>query len=200
MLPELNADENNSQDGEDHEEGDDLSVIPWVLGSTPLQGQQQAHNRWDEGEGAVKIELLDAGLPSEICHSSSLGTLEEDDDDGNSDCSDGEVNIETPPPGSSISEDTTEEGASNRGNSVHGSNEAGVHGTLRQGDRVCNDDQGSREDTRGTDTCDGTTKNQSGRVRGNTADQAAQFEDTDGDEVDPFDREVGVELSEEELE
>lgn len=55
-------------------------------------------------------------------------------------------------------------------------------------------------DTGRTNSCHSTTHNQCNGVRCSTTNQTTKFEDSDGNEVDVFDAEEGVEFAEEELE
>ena len=70
---------------------------------------------------------------------------------------------------------------------------------MLKGNSVGDDENGSAEDTSGSYTGDGAADDQSRRVGRNAADQGADFEDEEGDDVDPFDGVVGVKLSVEKL-
>ena len=61
------------------------------------------------------------------------------------------------------------------------------------------DEDGARKDSSGSHTSDGTTDDQGSRVGRNTTDQRADLKDEKGDEVDPFDRVIGVEFAVKEL-
>lgn len=98
--------------------------------------------------------------------------------------------------GKSSSEKRTNDGC----DTVHGSNETRVDGTLLQRNRVRHDDESAREDTSRTNTGDGSTHDQSLRVGSSSADGTADLEDTNGDQVDPFDGHVGVEFTKHKLE
>lgn len=56
------------------------------------------------------------------------------------------------------------------------------------------------EETRRAQAGDGSTDDQGDRVLSNAADQATDLEDEDGSQVDPLEAQVGVELSEQQLE
>lgn len=64
-----------------------------------------------------------------------------------------------------------------------------------QRNTVRKDQEGTGEETGGTETGNGSTDDEGHRVLRDTADQAADFEDEDRCEVDPFDAQECVELS-----
>lgn len=61
------------------------------------------------------------------------------------------------------------------------------------------DDEAAGEDTSGPHTGNGPAENQGDRVWGHAADQTADFEEEDGEEVDQLDGEDSVHLPEEKL-
>lgn len=71
--------------------------------------------------------------------------------------------------------------------------------TLSEGHGHRDDQDGSAKDTSSTDTSNRAADDESCRIRRNTADQGTNLEDKQGNEIDPFDRVVGVELSVDEL-
>jgi hypothetical protein len=89
--------------------------------------------------------------------------------------------------------------SSNRRNTVHTSNDTHISRTLSERDRVGNNQNGTAKDSRSSQTGDGTANDQSSRVGRGSAYQAADLEDGEGDEVNPFDRVEGVEFAVDEL-
>ena len=86
------------------------------------------------------------------------------------------------------------------GQTVHGTNQSGVDGSLRERNGVCDNDQAAREDARASGSCYGTTNDQSDRIRCHTANERAELENADGSQEDPFDAEESVDFTELELE
>lgn len=87
----------------------------------------------------------------------------------------------------------------NGGNAVHTTNQTHVGRTFAKWNSAGDNENGTAEDTSRTDPSDRTANDQCGRVGRNTTDQRPEFEDGERDEVDPFDRVKGVELSVNEL-
>jgi hypothetical protein len=106
----------------------------------------------------------------------------------------------TPPPGDVIGEGAAHKWAGDGGNSVHGSNDTSINWSLAQRNRIRNNDQSSREDTCAAQSCNSPAHNESRGRRSNSTDERANLEDTDCNQVDPFDRVEGVEFAEEQLE
>jgi len=65
-----------------------------------------------------------------------------------------------PSPAHMVGENAAQQRARHTGNPVHGSNDAGVDGTFDQWDRVRYYDQGTGENASGTNTSDGSSKDQ----------------------------------------
>lgn len=86
-----------------------------------------------------------------------------------------------------ISKDTAQQGPGNTGNSIHGTNEASIHGPLDERNTVGHYNERAREDTSTAKTCDGSSDDQGNGIGCHSADKTSQFEYPDGGEVDPFD-------------
>lgn len=85
LFPDLNGDKNGDQDTKENEENNDSPRIPSILGSAPLQSQEQAYDSWNECKSALQIKLLDASSPSQVSRGGAIRVLEvnNDDSDGN---------------------------------------------------------------------------------------------------------------------
>lgn len=99
-----------------------------------------------------------------------------------------------------ISEGAAHKRARNGGETVHAANGAGVDRAFGQRDGVSQDGEGTREDTRRTDTGDGAPDDEGNTIVRDGADKGADLKDENGDEVNPFDGKKGVETAKEELE
>lgn len=84
----------------------------------------------------------------------------------------------------------------NRSDTVHATNETGVDWSFMQRNSVCYDYQRAGEDTSRSQPSDRATDDEGGGVGSNTANQGAEFEDTNGEQEDPFDTEEGVKFAE----
>lgn len=199
LLPPLHSNEAADQKNEDDEKSDDAAVTPRVLASTPLQSKQQADDGRQEERGALEVEFL------ELLHEGGLGLCaaalngEEGDDERSGDGAEGKVDEEAPAPCEMISEGSAHQRSSHRRDAVHATNDAHVGRALAQRDGTGDDEDGSAEDTGGSYAGDGAADDQSRRVGRNAADQGADLEDEESDDVDPFDGVVGVKLSVEKL-
>ena len=94
----------------------------------------------------------------------------------------------------------THQWSNNARNAVHGPKDTLEYGTLLErlghgDDQIC-----ARKDAGGAQARDGASDDKGGAVRRDAADEGAELEDGDGDEIDPFDGEEGVQFAEDELE
>jgi hypothetical protein len=48
LFPNLNTHEGSYENAEDHEESNDTSIAPSILGPTPLKGKEKADDGWYE--------------------------------------------------------------------------------------------------------------------------------------------------------
>ena len=94
----------------------------------------------------------------------------------------------------------THQRSNNARNAIHGAKEPLEHGTLLERLGHGDDQISARKDTGGAQARDGAPDDEGGAVRRDAADEGAELEDRDGDEIDPFDGEEGVQFAEDELE
>ena len=195
LLPKLNANKDNEQNSKNDQKCDDAAVGPWVLRAAPLESEKQADDHRQEDDRAVDIELLDVLAPASVAKAlcaGLLGGVVEEHDEGDGHRADWEVDVEAPAPRELVGEGSSHKRTSHRSNAVHATNQAHVCGTLAKRNGGCDDEDGSGEDTGRPDTCNGAPDNQGSGVGSCTADCAADFEDGQGCQVDPLDREKGV--------
>ena len=93
-TPKLHCDEACDENAEDHEEGDDPAVSPWVFRTTPLQRKEKGDDGWHQEHVPVEIEGLEAFYPSDARYGLAFGVVEQEHDGHNSDCSKWEINVE----------------------------------------------------------------------------------------------------------
>ena len=105
-----------------------------------------------------------------------------------------------PSPGQLIGEGSTHQRTGHRSDAVHTADQAHVCRTLGERNGGCDDEDGSREDSCGSDTSNGASDNESCRVGSGSTDGTADLKNDQGCQVYPLDAEEGVQLSEEELE
>jgi hypothetical protein len=65
LKPILNTDETDNTNAEDDKQRDDTSAVPWISCSTPLQGQKEADNGWNEEDSADRIKLKETTLEAD---------------------------------------------------------------------------------------------------------------------------------------
>ncbi|GJC89739.1 hypothetical protein ColLi_12577 [Colletotrichum liriopes] len=194
-LPELDADEDDDHEREADKQADDGGAVPGVLGAAPLQSEDQADDGGEEDGGADEVELQDA-LDESLAQGVVLfadGQEEEDEDHGNA--ADGQVDVEAPSPGRLLREDAAEQRPCHGGDAPHAADKPESQRPLVEGHRVAEDDNGAGEQTGGPDAGDGAADNEGGRVRRQGADEGADLEDGDGDEVGVLDAEELVDCA-----
>ena len=94
----------------------------------------------------------------------------------------------------------THQRSNNARNAVHGAKDPLEYGTLLERLGHGDDEIRAGKDTGGAQARDGASDDEGGAVRRDAADEGAELEDGDGDEIDPFDGEEGVQFAEDELE
>lgn len=99
-----------------------------------------------------------------------------------------------------VCESATHKGASHGRNAIHGTDDTSVDGSLPEGYRVGDNDQGTREDASRAYTSDGSANDEGDRCWCSAADKRAELEDGNGSQINPFDAEEGIKLAKEELE
>ena len=128
FLPELDADEDDDHGAETTEQANDLGVVPRVLGTTPLQSEEEADDGGDEDGRAIEIELTDSlnkSLVDRICRVTV--DLDEEEDDNHGKTTDGQVDVEAPAPSDVLGEDTTQKRAGDGCDTPHTTDEAKSH-------------------------------------------------------------------------
>ena len=200
LQPGLNGEESNHQDAKDDKQGNDAAILPGVLGSTPLQRQQETDDGRNEHGCAEQVKRQDLLLQRQmLLGERRLGQLQKQDDEGDSDGPKRQVDVEAPAPADVVGEGSAHEGPGNRGNAVHGAYHTHVYGPLTQRNTPLDNEESAGEDAGGAEAGYGAAEDQADRVGRRTAHQRADFEEQDGEEVDPFDRVKGVELAKDEL-
>jgi hypothetical protein len=211
LLPPLDDDEADDQEDEDDKQSDYASALPLILAATPLQRKKQADDSRQEKRRTGKIELLKLLFPCRLDLFAPPLDVQKRDDEGSRERTKGKVDIEAPSPGQLVCECSTHtkyplahvdrgkwgnlQWTSNRRNTIHAANKSHVRRPLPQRHRHRDDQDGSREDTSSAHTRNRTADDQSRGVRGDTADERADLEDEQGNEVDPFDAVEGVEFA-----
>lgn len=130
-LPELDAHENGNHEAKADKQSDDFGVVPRVLGSSPLQGQQQTHNSRDEDGCSGQIELTNS---LHECHVLSFRRVaidvHEESDNAHGQGPDGEIDVKTPSPANIFRECSAEKRSCDRSDPPHAADQTGHHGAL----------------------------------------------------------------------
>lgn len=194
-FPELGSDEGGDQDTEEDEEGDDAWARPCIFRATPLQGEEDTDDSGDEDSGSDRIHRLEFLLPGPLRLGLALGRLEKDGDDENGDGADWEVDVKAPSPTDMVGEGSTQKRAGNRSDAVHGADDTRVNGSFDEWDSVRDDDQSAGKNASGSHTGNRSTDDQGLRTRCSAADDRADLEDEDGNQIAPLEREESVKFA-----
>lgn len=100
--------------------------------------------------------------------------------------------LECPSPSNMVRESAANQRPNNAGNTVGSTDDAGEHWPPPRGRRVRDESICARADPRSADSSDGAPDNQGLGVGRHAADQAADFEDEDGEEEGDLEGEVLV--------
>lgn len=90
----------------------------------------------------------------------------------------GQVDEESPAPGSLVDKDTTEQGSNDGRDTKDGTNDTLVFATIAERDQVCNDDHDHGHDTTSTNTGNTTSDDHHGHALGSTAQSGSNQEDS----------------------
>jgi hypothetical protein len=174
---------------------DDYRRVPSVSLTTVLNSQNvrdgKTHHQ-DDTEGIHLEELL---KKRSLDRDGSTGSLEEQEDDGSRDTSNGEVDVETPSPGDVIGKSTTQERADDRSDTVCCADDTSKGRSLLRRSRETDDSISSSTETCTTNTSDGTASDKGFSIGSGTADDGAKFEDEDGHNEGCLEREVLVDFA-----
>jgi len=148
-LPELNAEPDEQAHPKNDKVCDNATIRPSVLAATELQREKEADNRRDEEDGAEDVELSSHSFEAgEIVFlAGRWRRLETEQDECHGNTTNGQVDVETPSPGDVVSERTSDQRATNGGQTVHRAHDTSVGCTLHQRRRVRNDEEGAGEQT-----------------------------------------------------
>lgn len=160
-----------------------------------MQRQQPADDSRNEKKSAGKIQLREQ-IPPPVHSPDRLGRFEKEHNEQRRDEPKRQVDIETPPPRGMIRQRTTHQRARDTRNPKHRPEHARVDRPSSQRHRLRDDENGPREQPSTADTSHGATHDQPDGVGSDAADERAEFEDEQGSQVDPFDREERVQLAE----
>ena len=94
VAEDLEQHECDEQDGKDNKERNDLAAVPLILGSTPLQSQEQADYATEEEQRAQWVELQDLLLDRLSRRSHGTVNLQDEQNDNGSNGTDGQVDVE----------------------------------------------------------------------------------------------------------
>lgn len=123
-FPNLNANESDKENTSHDEKRDDASILPFILGSTPLKREKKTDNSWNEDDSSQGVELIQPFLETFCAHFALFWMFEEDEDGEDSESANRKIYIETPSPAHMISQCSSQQGPNNRSNAIHGAKKA----------------------------------------------------------------------------
>lgn len=123
------------------------------------------------------------------------GSLEKKHNDEDGKATDGQVDIETPPPGNPFGEGTAEEWSDHSSKSIRNTNQTHQCWPLFWLDTECEDHGAARREASAAQAGDGTSDDEGVRVGRDATDETAELEDSDRQDKGPFQVEVSVGLA-----
>lgn len=193
--PPLEENPSSDDEGKADEETDDDGGVPGVGDTTELDGEEVADDGTHDQGDTRQIHLAELLEKRGLLRDSLLGGLEEEQNDGGRDTTDGKVDVEAPSPAHMVSEGTAEKGTDDTSETVRGADDTGEGGSLGRRRGEGNDGVGTGAETCSTQTGNGTAGDQSLSGGGGTANDGAEFEDENGDEERSLEREELVNLA-----
>lgn len=187
--------ENSRQDGENDEHGNDTAIAPWVDGASPLKAQHETDKCDDKDEDFGNLGVGKFFLEGPIGVLGVDGGGDEECENDAGDDTKRDVDDEAPPPGCAVGKCTTDKRTAQAGNAKHARGYAKQSRAPLHGRRMHQNKCASWEYACGTEARDGPAHDEGRRVRGGSAYDRAQLENSEGDEEDDFDRQGRVELA-----
>ena len=99
-----------------------------------------------------------------------------------------------------VGKSTAHQRTRDRGQTIHGTDDAGIDGPLHQGHRVGDNHQRAGENPGGSNPSDGTADDEGRGVRGGSAHHRSDLENQHRRDINPFDAEKRVQFAKEQLE
>jgi len=180
------------------EAGDDSPVIPGLGLTTPLEGEEEGNDgteREDRAEPIERLPLLPVGHALVHGRLDWIMSREPDGDGGDRNGTKGKVDVEAPAPGSVVCECATEERADDAGKGEDTTEATEESGPVFEASYLADDSEDRDEDARGTDTLYRATEDEDVDAGTDTADETAELEDADRDQVEVFSFCNGEELA-----
>ncbi|CAK5276781.1 unnamed protein product [Mycena citricolor] len=97
LLPDLDEDKRDDQQPKQDKQRDDASVAPRILRPSPLQREQQTHDRRHEQQRPERIKVVDLLQQRQLGVGGFgfSGDVQEDEEEEQADAADGQVNLDT---------------------------------------------------------------------------------------------------------
>lgn len=194
-LVPAGKDPGGNDEDEADDEADDDGRVPGVGLAAVLDGEDVRDGGAHHEDDADGVHLSDLLEKRSLLGDGGAGGLEEEEDDAGGDTSDGKVDVEAPSPRDVVGEGAAQERTDDAGDTIGGTDDAGKGRSLLGRGREGDDGVGTRAQTSGTDTSNGTAGDEGFSVGGGTADDGAELEDEDGDEKGSLEGEVLVDFA-----
>lgn len=185
-------DEGDGQDNEADQRADHVAVIPQLAGAAPLHREEVAQDRADDENHARDIHLQDLFLEWRRNGHRCLGRFEEKDEDGRGRSAEGQVDPEAPSPAQVLCENTAKERTGKCRNGIGTTHDAHVDWLIRRRCGESDHDERSRGHTSPASALKSTAKDQRRAILCNGADDAADLEHKNGDQIRPLERKVFI--------
>lgn len=179
-------------EGEADQQADDNGRVPGVGNAAVLHRQDEGHGGAHHQDDTQRVHLSDLLKERRLDRHGVAGRLEEDEDDGRRDTSDGQVDVEAPSPGDVVGEGSAQQRSDDAGKAVGSTDDAGEGGTLLGRRREGNDCVCAGADARGSQPGNGAAGDEGLGVGGGAADDGAELEDEDGENEGDLEREILV--------
>ena len=181
LVPLENTPHHHDENEAD-EETNDGGRVPVVSDTAVLDSEEvgdgSAHDEGDAGEVHLQNLLGEGSLLGD----GVLGHLEEEEDDGGRDGTDGQVDVEAPAPRDVVGEGAAQEGTDDAGEAVRGADETGKGRALLGRGGEGDDGVGTGAETCCSDAGNGAAGDEGVGGWGGTADDGADLKDEDGHE------------------
>lgn len=211
----MDNDKENQHGAGADKKANDARVAPGIVGTTPLQSQEEADDGRDEDGAADEVELQNALKDGEALREFGVALdVDHPHDNGHGEAADGEINVEAPAPGDIVGKRAAEQRTGDGGDAPHAADETKGERAFREGNwsasskwlygrcdlsernrertSVGENHYGAGEQTGRAHAGNSATDDEGDGRRGNGAQQAADFKDEDGCEENPLDVEVAV--------
>lgn len=185
LHPYLNAQKGNGKKDKADDETNDLGVTPSVLNTTPLKDHEDADETSQDEDAAEPVDKPQSLQDTEFVM--YFGHPQKDQDGDPDKGKEDEIDVEAPSPSCMRRKSTSNQGSNCATNAVGCTHDTGQERSLMDRCDNVDNDHGTTVASCETETSNSSSYDKGRRILRHSADEGANLEDGEGNEVDELD-------------